>query len=566
MDRSRRDFVEENARTIFHLVRGMLANETRHNKALIGRKNIGKTRLLSAFACAVRHVAQSGLFIIELSCDVHTRTPRQTLCERLKLHADTNWESIQKKLVKKGMKVLFIIDEFNLIYTNLFKNGEEYVREVLAIGGDKSGLYHCILSGSSSLLRRLITAKVTPQEKANSNLVNYTGVDLNGTKYSVHTILPFNHQKDLENLVDFFMKLYGRSSLNTPINIQALIIETGGYPGLIQNYVRTQKFSSDKHTIGLRSLTEESDPEKHKLLNDLKTAVTELQSSRTVHRSDTQSEEFTWVELVDVDNFARSTPNSRLYELADLGYLVFIEEGLIRKAGFFSSRIYLELVAQSGSLLTMTELMALRNPVFMYAEKAEFVMAKVLMQATSLLQTIFNVQEIKPYSEGVTEIPELLLPSEAEHGKRGEEFVVPRDMFLKECLGTCTKRDTLGADLVFVETDGTVHRVQLKLGTSTIQLDEDPKVSRDSFASIANNFRTKMDLARAAYARAGLSLNNCRHYLLTTRNFRPTDGDMFERGFDGSATDKAFVLIGNKTLKEFNVWPDQAKDLGKPFK
>jgi hypothetical protein len=75
-----------------------------------------------------------------------------------------------------------------------------------------------------------------------------------------------------------------------------------------------------------------------------------------------------------------------------------------------------------------------------------------------------------------------------------------------------------------------------------------------------------MDLARAAYRRVGLSLENGKHYLITTRNYNPADGEKFERGgLDEKSGENTFVLIGNKTLKECNVWPAQAKNLGKPF-
>ncbi|RYH04734.1 hypothetical protein EON65_46690 [archaeon] len=138
-----------------------------------------------------------------------------------------------------------------------------------------------------------------------------------------------------------------------------LVIETGEYPVLIQNYIRTLTFSNDKHTIRLRGLTCQSDPEKYALLVKVMRAVAELQASRGVHSKDTQSEGFTWVELIDVDNIDPNLQSALLFELADLGYLAFKEEGLIRKVGFYSSRIHLELVAQSANRLTMTELMAL---------------------------------------------------------------------------------------------------------------------------------------------------------------------------------------------------------------
>jgi hypothetical protein len=181
----------------------MLVEETRHCNTLLGRKNVGKTQLLATFAKSVRKVVGSSLIIVNLSCDSDRQTPRHELCIRLNIRVDSEWNSINKQLSKKFLKVLFIIDEFNLVYTNLFKgNGEAYIREVLVIGGSRSGLYHCILAR-------------------------------------------------------------------------------------------------------------------------------------------TESDEFTWVKLIDVDNIDPNLQSTLLLELADLGYLAFIEEGFICKIGFHSSRIYL---------------------------------------------------------------------------------------------------------------------------------------------------------------------------------------------------------------------------------
>eukprot|EP00981_Chlorochromonas_danica_P010679 scaffold3335_cov234-Ochromonas_danica.AAC.5 len=578
LDDSRRKFIQENARTVFHLIGNMLVNETRHNKVLIGRKSVGKTQLLTTFSKAVHDITgRNELLIINLSCDVDKLSPKHKLCESLNLDVASEWKYIEKVLTKRGLKVFFTIDEFNLVYTNLFKDsGEDYIRDVLAIGGDISGKYHCILSGSSSLLRRLISAKVTAEEVRQKWLVNYTGIDLNGSKFEVHTILPFNRQRDLDELVDFFMKKFNRCSRDQLVNLQTLVIETGGFPGLIQKYIRILSFSHDKHNIGLRGLSLHSDSEKYDVLVKVMKAVAELQSSSAMHSDeDTQSEEFTWVELIDVDNIDPHLQSSLLFELADLGYLAFVEEGLIRKVGFYSSRIYLELVAQSvENKLTMTDLMALRNPVNIYAEKAEFVMAKILIDARTLLANVFHISDgIARYPTGLTDIPRLLLPSSdfesCESVDKPSYPDIPRGMLLKECYGEVKKKDALGANFVIIESSsGIVHRIQLKMGTSTLQLEENSTSTKDSFASIANNFRTKMELAMAAYKKVGLSLNNSKHYLITTRNYHPEDGAKFEGGLDGKsgALPSSFVLIGNKTLKAYDVWPPQAKDLGKPFK
>lgn len=568
LDNSRKDFIEESSMTVHQLATNRIFG-TRHNRTLIGRKNIGKTLLLTTLSSVIKEYV-GGMLVINIKCDRHHTTPRLAMCEQLNIRRTADLDCIEMTLKTRNIKVFLVIDDFNMVYTERFTtNGRDVIRDVLAIGGSTAGCFFCILSGSSSILRSLITAKVTDEEVKQHHLVNYTGCELNETKFSVRTILPFNRQSDLVKIKKFFTKQYP-STAQDDITIETIVLETGGHPGLIHEFFRSSKFSTDKYTIGLRGLA--TDSKEYAVLLTLMKISKELQLSREVYvNSDTQSDVFTWMELINVDNVHRSMGNPNLldypllFEMSDLGYLVFEEVASIRKVGFYSPRIYLELVAQSGSKLTITELLALRNPVNMYEAMAEFVMAKILMGAKTLLSRVFHIDELSEYENGTTQIPELLLPDTSADARsvssEGETTptvrVVPRGIFLKECFGATKKRDTLGADFVFVEHSGIVHRIQLKLGTGTL--------AEKDFDAIAKNFKSKLSLATAAYERVGLSLSSVRHYLITTRSYKPADGRRFEGGGnDGDGL--KIVLVGNETLHECDVWPDQAKDLGKPFR
>ena len=69
--------------------------------------------------------------------------------------------------------MFLVVDEFNLAFS-LLLNGKQFIDELLTIGGDMSGLYHCILCGSSVLLRKLIYGKLTMDEAKGKALINYT--------------------------------------------------------------------------------------------------------------------------------------------------------------------------------------------------------------------------------------------------------------------------------------------------------------------------------------------------------------------------------------------------------
>ena len=84
--------------------------------------------------------------------------------------------------------------------------GKNLLMILLTIGGDMSGLYHCILCGSSVLLRKLIYGKLTMDEAKGKALINYTKLDLNCTKFKTYTILPFTRESDISWLIDILAK------------------------------------------------------------------------------------------------------------------------------------------------------------------------------------------------------------------------------------------------------------------------------------------------------------------------------------------------------------------------
>eukprot|EP00047_Mylnosiga_fluctuans_P006383 m.246596 g.246596 ORF g.246596 m.246596 type:complete len:183 (+) comp15097_c0_seq1:489-1037(+) len=99
---------------------------------------------------------------------------------------------IEHVLIKANKFMFLVMDEFQLVYTGGFPDGKDIIGETLAIGESTSGRIHCVLSGSCSELRMLAFKKWAPDQMDKVQFPNYTGIDLNITKYSATWILPLS--------------------------------------------------------------------------------------------------------------------------------------------------------------------------------------------------------------------------------------------------------------------------------------------------------------------------------------------------------------------------------------
>lgn len=108
----------------------------------------------------------------------------------LRLSPNAPWSDVEAKLKRCNKRILLVIDELQLVFNEtIFRQGIDFIKDITRIGGDMNGLYHCILSGSSSNLRRLVSGKLSMDEAKVLNLMNYAKVDLNGTKFQPYTII-----------------------------------------------------------------------------------------------------------------------------------------------------------------------------------------------------------------------------------------------------------------------------------------------------------------------------------------------------------------------------------------
>jgi len=406
LDESRRQFVCEQAVTTYQLLTGRLVNSSRFRRCLLGRKSIGKTMLLKSLCTTLKIKCKElqaknkcDLIILFLSCDMETsQTPRSMIAMSLKLSPNAPWSDVETKLKCCNKRILLVIDELQLVFNQtLFCQGIDFIKDITCIGGDMNGLYHCILSGSSSNLRRLVSGKLSMDEAKVLNLMNYAKVDLNDTKFQSYTITPFLKENDLLALVNYLARKYHKKN---SYNLDKVFMDTAGFPGVLDEYIRNNtNVRLDQYDIGLRLL--DRDSEKFKILSRLFKVVKELKSMHTTvttptgatisdnadnnYFDDSHSVEFTWTTLVSVDHVDANIQPAVLYEMADLGYLQYQDNEAIQSIGFYSPRIYLEmLLCSSRDGLTLAELMALRCPHGMYEKSAENVTASILMLAEQL--------------------------------------------------------------------------------------------------------------------------------------------------------------------------------------
>lgn len=254
LDDSRTLLLQEQTKTLESLAAGKLKNQNRFRRLLLGRKGVGKTTFLQGLLEAahttygsklltqyISYATSTELLAVQLFRRLETEGILPTLAEYL---TETNLErylspealnliktnelSVYKLLLisetqaramkfspgaadhiataasfiplfarisawlaKHGKFLFLVVDELQNVFTGSFHNGDEIIRELLALGDNQDGRIHCILSGSSTNLRQLAFAEIPMTSELVSHYPNYKAVDLNSTKFQACWIYPF---------------------------------------------------------------------------------------------------------------------------------------------------------------------------------------------------------------------------------------------------------------------------------------------------------------------------------------------------------------------------------------
>ena len=599
LDATRYDFVHDQASVVSCLMRNDLKGRNRFRRLLLGCKAVGKTTLLKSLltaakktypelitlyvsyaaetndlrSCICHHLRKSGIvpntseFLKEacvddgptrdiiqyLQLDVYDLlfTDKDYLCSygitpgmagRIVAAASQPplFERLSALLQSANKKLFLVVDEFQNVYTNSFPKGRQIIGDILALGEDANGQIHCIISGSSTNLRQLAFAKLP--ETLKSKYPNYTGIDLNSTKYQARWIYPF-----LDG--DSFLCLY-RTMKQKPHNYEPsteeadgfaeLFIKTGGSPGGLSECLQGR----DSSTYHVSAKSVKFDPEPNEQAQVLQ-AIYEALPRWCTDNHLTSATATTHLISTHIAKSLTDHPESILYDMADAGLIRYIADNPIsKKIGIGSPLVYFTVALQGKLNVTAFEVAALYMPTgHIMGVTAEKVVCRFLAKA---FQTFVEC----PNSVKFSEESSLNLNKEGdEHPVFFEHYVMYKELM--------DDQDVFGADAVVLipKQDSTIaHRVQVKLGTSTIftQAELGKGNQQDSAESIANKFKSLEKPALEAYERSSIPLSESFKYLATTRNITPA-ARKFLKDNNISILDKQFLFK--------HVWPEEIKCL-----
>ena len=137
-------------------------------------------------------------------------------------------EAIDEHMQEKNLFVFMLCDEFQCVYKNT-STGTNIVKDLARWNNTQRGTFHCIVTGSSSNLRKLVYGKlfVGDQSVIQEEYPAYEAINLNSTKLQPHWIHPLVLYDDIGNFLN--MKEIALSGYT----IEEVALASGGRPGLI---------------------------------------------------------------------------------------------------------------------------------------------------------------------------------------------------------------------------------------------------------------------------------------------------------------------------------------------
>lgn len=220
LDESRESFLCYHDKILHDLSCGNLKDKNRFRHLLLGVKSVGKTKLLKCIKDYTRSKF-GNIITIFISC---TRLESMTSISQSIMDALSNFnveniaklnvalqgkskndtiETFESFLLNSNIKVLLLVDEFQFVYTLPTQKGHEIIEEISELVGTESGVFHCIITGSSSCLRSLAFAKLAADEDTLKTYPSYRkGYDLNSTKLQPRWIYPLDGENDFRALCE----------------------------------------------------------------------------------------------------------------------------------------------------------------------------------------------------------------------------------------------------------------------------------------------------------------------------------------------------------------------------
>lgn len=618
LDATRLAFLRDATRTLHAMaVKKSLKNRTGYRRLLVGRKGVGKSALLHGLLeAAHRHLAKYGLLCLYISYENAKDAPlAEVIARQLSLpgpdayaaidianESKSEWtiDRIERWLADNGNSLFIGVDEFHCAYTSAYTHGKAIIRDVMAIGSSRSGLIHCILSGTSTVMRRLCFSAMAPEEARALGYSNYVlGFDLNSSKFTPLWIDAFLAAEDFRAAARMIQHP-DIDPLPDDAQMAKAYLHTGGNTRLMETALRPNTcISNTAHpSIMLSSMRETVKSDQLESARMLLSAIFRCVSVYRLGAIPANGTELDYVAsytmMVDrnmVMSMVGDTQENRslLFDLADAGVIHF-DDLSSNMIGLGHAGIYVELIDQSAFVLTISHAFAMMVPVGdRQGALAEDVTMRCLVfganQLLGISQSLKGTRELLLGTEldaptpSISASPPLMSPSASSHTAK----VIPEpklavdyhqataekllDYVWKESYKKSGSNSAkLGADAVIFQTvtddDGSpamvAHRIQIQLGTGPGPAEQ----VQDVKAAIAR-FTTMSGETSNVYKR---SFHNkpirIRNYILATRG----------RGFATISTEQIhpllqaadIKLLGAKDLRE-KLWPAAVRALGPPY-
>lgn len=557
----------------------------------------GKTALLATIQEVAQKLCGSTLVCVYASLEqVPNRVPvlqlvRTALQKHHGLHLPVSITLIEELVewLHAQQRVLFLmLDEMQIIFEAAFGSAEQArlaLGEVSGVGSSSGFRIHCVLSGSSTWLRRLCfkqmpldhdkISSAAPTAQLLAGFPHYSvSTDLNSTKFSACWIHPFADPEHFRALYSYLKPMHPHPHLS--MDETDMYLRTGGNARLLQRLFETAQV--DVWSIGLRHLAEKS--VEMRVLRDLHKAVSMRLPSQAVDdlswcAAYTTSVPASSLQRAD-DSIDLHTLTTTLYNLADAGYVSYLPAWNASpsdaRVGLVSAALYVCLFAQQG--FSQHDYWAILHPSEPCDKRAELVVLKCLAssQQTLLAPRLNAERSVRtlqlPNADESAGAAGASSPSDSPAAECNSPFPPPErpalvqyatsslselcEHVFKETYGF-KQADTLGADAVLFEQDPkgqlVAHRVQIKLGVG-------PK--KQSWATdAAKKFRTRLPEAQRAYGEHV----KLRHYLLTTRQlWSETRDEMQKIVVADTKLPILDAVFSARDLKDM-LWPDDIKML-----
>jgi hypothetical protein len=168
-DDSRTRVIELYCNTIGRLVTGGLVDVDRYNSLLLGRKAVGKSKILEVVADACTGVLGKHVTVVNVNAcstsghrQLSQSSLRGMLAASMRMPLTSDVEDVAAELKKRDHFMVVLMDEFDTLYTAMYADeaSRQIILDAITLAASKSGRFFFVVSGSSAHLRRLCFARL----------------------------------------------------------------------------------------------------------------------------------------------------------------------------------------------------------------------------------------------------------------------------------------------------------------------------------------------------------------------------------------------------------------------